>query len=372
MIKKQLLILFFFLGYGISAQGMHLQQLLGQGISDFGILKNPTQDDKESYQAYLKGSIPIVLVADRYDREAHVNRLLAEMNALKSKLLSDINNLPADASKTSIDIVMARYHDFFDCIRQMGVVYSARGSMVVRDVCPFAGIMRDLTCLVFKAGIETQGPALQKTKEEGNRHWDSFVEANTARYKFKSDLETLTEEDSKKTAALMRAAQEISYRESDNARKDRVLIECAYTLSNLEDANKDLKADSARQKGVALEVAKEVIALKERNEELQRERDRSSQEKADLTKHFEKEIEAVGAFAIQQRERALSAIHAFHEKIMPLQKELLPLHQELAAKDAEIAELKQALIDRQLRKVARSAKSKSQRRLNALQKAQQK
>ena len=333
-------------------------------ISNFGVLAKASEADKEAHYEFLRGREPMALVFDSFNKEEEIKKL-SECIVIHCEMLERHcgSLVDADPCYHSLARCLSESHGvLFSTVRRMAVIQSAHGThwgpnhdkfnLLIAKVIAHAVYKplrkaRELGQVV-ETDFKNTKTELKIVKEEKDK-WRGFYEsASSGRTQLGSEFANLKEDHSKKVAALSLAARKIS---------------------DLENKNKELALIIAQREETALEVAKGVIALEERNEELQQERDRSRHEKADLTKYFKEEVETIGAFATRLHEKAAS-IGALRKEISPLRRELSPLRRkvlaqenELKQKDAEIAGLKQAV---------RLPKNKTQRRLQALQRVQQK
>lgn len=369
MVKKQLLILLIVFGCGNSSQAM-IEQWLGMGICDFGVLKNPSQDDRDAYQKYRQSQAPIVLAMNAYNIANRVKSLASTIDVYSNAL--GYKGVEFNGSLVELEkYILKEYTYFLGYLREIAVDYSARGSIHVPQYDEFNKLMAKVLARVIHGHCDKRKQLeidLKKEKEDSSKFARLFVEYHTKSNQFEGELKKLKEDYQEANADLTLANQAIS-------QKDKMLIQCAYAISDLEDANKDLKVKSTHQEKVALEVAKEVIELEECNQMLKEERDRAFQEKAKLTNRLEEEIESIGTSVSQRHEHVLSLFESMRKEISPLRRELSPLRRqvatqeiELAEKDAEIARLKNALVTINICNDCKKTKKKISR-LEALKKA---
>lgn len=371
MIKKIFLILIFCIPNPLTA--MILRFVPSDGIGDFGILGKANEGDKHAHRCFMQNLAPLVLVADDYKKQDELNRILKYIVSYQTELKIKASNLPADANQVSIAILANSYHHLFEQLREIAVIYSARGTYVAPNHATFSNVMGCVLSCALEGAVNSRKPIiekleadLKKAKEDEDRWAHYWSEEKVVLEKVKKDsLEAIAKIKLDLDAAL-----------KNNDRKDKMLIECAYAISDLEDANKSLKSQSAQQDKAALAVAKEVIELEERNEALQEERDRVQKEKGALIDHFNKEVESIGTSATQkyaQAGNALATLRAeISQELSTLRRQVATQEVEIEKKDAEIARLKQAVAGRSLKKNKPLRVDKIQQKLKALQRATKK
>lgn len=364
MIKKNVLIFLLFYGYGNALHAMHLEQLFGMGISDFGVLRNPNEDDKKAYQEYMSGKAPMVLVADKYGASQKLSRLSTILACIDLAKLRSRGNSLCGPRYTEDELVQDALREHktmvFSYIREFAVIQSAHGTYCGPKHEEFNKLMAKVIANAIYEPLERVAVLsrrtaqlesdVQRAKSDDEMHLRWWREDSANVKQLNMQLEKLKEKNQKLSADLLLANRTITD-------KDLFLIELSCDISSLEDAHKDLQAKVAHQEKVAFEVAKETIELEERNEQLQEQSDRSRREKAGIIEHFGKEMERIGTAVSQRHEHTNSAVAALRAEISPLRRALSPLRRQvttqavmLEQKDAEIAQLKDALVKLQLEK----------------------
>lgn len=89
---------------------------------------------------------------------------------------------------------------------------------------------------------------------------------------------------------------------------------------------------------------KESKECEEKSKLLLKEKMQVVEEKRDLFETLESEIQQLKSYATQNHEQSSRAIAGLSKEISPLRRAISPLRRELAAKDAEIVRLQQALL----------------------------
>lgn len=350
MIKKQLLILVLILGYGISLQAMHLQQFLGQGYSDFGVLKNPSKGDKEAYEKYVQAKAPIVLAMNACNISDETKRLVRYIEIYSNAL----GSLSLTCSLEELEkYVLKEYVYFWGHLREIAVFYSARGSIHVPKHDDFNSLMAKTLAKVIhghctkrmqlETDLKSREADLKKEKEESAKYGKLFVDYYGKSNQLDGELKKLKEDHRK-------LAVETKDFASDSAYRATLLGQAVDAMNVLEKSEADLKIKVEEKEKEALKLAQEKKDLKKHNEELQEQRNRSRQEKAELTERFEKDIARAANGTSQLHERMSNAMSALRKEISPLRRQISPLRRQVASqtvileqKDAEIARLRQAL-----------------------------
>lgn len=348
MIKKHLLILIFILGYGISLPAMHLQQILGLGISDFGTLRNPSDEDKRDYKEYMAAKAPMVLVADQYDKLRRLSVISACMDVSRlSRHGAELCGRRYTEDELIQDALTQYKTMLFSYVLEFAVIQSAHGTYCGPKPEEFYKIMAKVIANAIHVPLNKVADLQSEVKNEKDdsarysQWW--FEERNKT-----SDLEADIRKTKNELTKLEAQKKDL---DKDNTYKGILLGQAVDAMNGLEKSEADLKAKIAQQEKVALEVAKAAIELEERNEELQEHSARSRREKVELIQDFEKIIKDARDRADQKG--ALALVAELRKEISPVRRQISPLRRQviaqevaLAEKDAEIARLR-AMLDMQ-------------------------
>lgn len=324
-----------------SVDAMLLRFVPDDAIGDFGILGKASEDDKKAHRLFMSGLAPIVLVTDNYKKEDEASRILKNIVSFQTALETEASRMPTDINKVSIATLAYSYHSLFEQLRELAVVYSARGTYVGPKSVAFSNVMGCVLSCAIEGAVKSRKLAIENLEADKYRWIGHYSEERAKVRNLEAQLEKLKKDHQKLVVENKDLAK-------DDAYKAKLLGQAVDAMNGLEKSEADLKAKITQQEKVALEVAKAAIELEERNEELQEHSARSRREKVELIQDFEKIIKDARDRADQKE--ALALVAELRKEMSPVRRQISPMRRQVASqavaleqKDAEIARLRSML-----------------------------
>lgn len=309
-------------------------------IADFGVLRNATQNDKNAHLLYMDGQEPITLVADNFNRENRLRALSQILDTECGRYESRNQKIMMGEQEDIKEKLMNSHRLLFTRILDAAAVCHARGTFCKPDYEEFRKIMAGV---VAKIAYE---PCRELNKQ--------LVEVVSELRVTKAMLQNRQSESLAMKHELNRLGLDLAIVVKNNQYNINLLAEAVSAMNDLEKERDGLNARAEHQERLLQNAEKEI---QKSNQELQKEKEKYAKERLEKTKlveRFEQEIKQIAADAIQRQGHASTAIARLRKEISPLRRELSPLRRQVKAqeealseKNAEIARLRQALVQLQ-------------------------